>query len=281
MIEAVVQCGRLWVHGDYVPVLRAAGLDSLDALMAAPSEKRMDKPSLARWRQRVMLTAGGQTLFIKRYVRPPLLEQLRQRLGGVAATAQAEWRWLGRVAALGIAVPAPVAFGMRRRAIIEQQSLVVTAKLAGEALEQWVPRQVNDRLRNRAFKRRLIAATAALVARLHGAGYFHRDLYLAHIFIDDSGVDAAGGDTGGPMLALMDLQRMIQPRLRRRRWMVKDLASLNYSTPPPAMSNADRLRWLKQYLGAPRLSSKDKRLARAVAAKTRRIARHSGKRGLG
>jgi hypothetical protein len=63
--------------------------------------------------------------------------------------------------------------------------------------------------------------------------------------------------------------------------MVKDLASLNYSTPRAAASSTDRLRWWKWYRGSERLSSADKRIIRAVVRKTRRIARHSARRRLG
>ncbi len=63
--------------------------------------------------------------------------------------------------------------------------------------------------------------------------------------------------------------------------MIKDLAALAYSTPAAAASSADRLRFWKQYRGATRLTPGDKAIIRAVARKTRRIARHSARHGLG
>ena len=63
--------------------------------------------------------------------------------------------------------------------------------------------------------------------------------------------------------------------------MIKDLASLDYSTPRAAASSADRLRFWKRYRGSRRLSPADKSVIRAVARKTRRIARHSARHGLG
>jgi heptose I phosphotransferase len=137
-----------------------------------------------------------------------------------------------------------------------------------------VPDAVDGRLRDRRFRRRLLGEVADVVARLHGAGFYHRDLYLSHFFLDDG----ADGDVG---LTLIDLQRMIAPRMRRRRWIVKDLAALDYSTPAGAVSVRDRLRWYRRYRGVARLSREDRALLRAVAAKRRRIARHSAKHGLG
>jgi heptose I phosphotransferase len=283
-----VEHNGLLVHRDYLEVLRGAGLDSFDALLAVSGEANLKKKGLASWRERIPLGmgtagensadtagsgSGGRAFFLKRYTRPPLKEQLRQRLAGFPATAAMEWRWLRRAKELGIAAPIVVAYGLRRRGIIESNSVILTAKVPGISLEKWVPANVAGLLRDRAFKRILIAAVADLVAKLHGAGLFHRDLYLAHLFLD--------GDPASPRLTMIDLQRVIRPRVFVRRWRVKDLASLNYSTPRAAATNADRLRWYKRYRGVERLMSADRALIRAVAAKTQRIARHSAKHRLG
>jgi heptose I phosphotransferase len=125
----------------------------------------------------------------------------------------------------------------------------------------------------RAARRALILQLADLVRRLHGAGLFHRDLYLAHIFI--------GPDVDGPpQLFLIDLQRVVAPRWRRWRWMIKDLAALNFSSAQAGVPGAERLRWLRHYLGVRRLRAEDRRLVRAVAAKSARMARHSARHGL-
>jgi len=274
MISDPIEHGGLLVHHDYLDPLRAAGLDSFDALMSAAGETNLDKKGLASWRQRIVLKAGDHTLFLKRYTKPPVREQLRQRIAGFGATAEVERHWLKRMAELGIAAPAVVAYGVRKRGLAETQSLIVTAKVPGISLEKWTPPHIDGKLRDRAFKRRLIDAVAAIVAKLHGAGLFHRDLYLAHLFIDDA-------DDAYLRLALIDLQRVIQPRLFARRRRVKDLASLNYSTPRRAASTADRVRWYKRYRGIDRLMAADRTLIRAVVAKTKRIAQHSTKHRLG
>ncbi len=82
---------------------------------------------------------------------------------------------------------------------------------------------------------------ASLIGRFHALGYVHRDLYLSHVFFDA---------TAPPphRLRLIDLQRVLRPVWRKRRWIVKDLAALNYSTPTTMASRTDRLRWLRSYL---------------------------------
>ena len=102
--------------------------------------------------------------------------------------------------------------------------------------------------------------------RLHESGFVHRDLYLSHIFFEQS-------REGCVQLALIDLQRVLTPNLRRQRWFVKDLAALDYSTPPTAASRSDRLRWFLRYRETGRLAEADRAFVRAVVRKSRRIAR--------
>jgi tRNA A-37 threonylcarbamoyl transferase component Bud32 len=268
------QRGELLVHRDHLDALTAAGLDSFDALMIAPGEAVLHKKGLAGWRQRVALSVGDRRLYLKRYTKPPWHEQARQRLRGFGATAEVEWHWLRELPGLGLPGPQPVAYGCRRRAGLERQSLLLTDAVPGTSLERWVPDQLDGPLADRAFKTSLAADLAGLVARLHASRLVHRDLYLSHVFIDEDADGAA-------RLCLIDLQRVIRPRLRWRRWMIKDLAALDYSTPAAAASSADRLRFWLRYRGAQSLTPGDKPIIRAIVRKARRIARHSARRSLG
>jgi hypothetical protein len=111
---------------------------------------------------------------------------------------------------------------------------------------------------------RLIRLSARLVARFHGKGYAHRDLYVSHLYFDPTLPDAE-------CLHLIDVQRLMCPRWRRLRWIVKDLAALHASTPAEALRSPDRLRWLKRYLGVEKLNLPAKRLAYRVIGKAARI----------
>ena len=103
----------------------------------------------------------------------------------------------------------------------------------------------------------------------------HRDLYLSHIFIHDAESDVpavVGG--GGAVFTLIDLQRVFRPIWRRLRWVVKDLASLNYSTPAERVGRFERLRFLCRYARVCGHFGSARRLAPLIEAKTIRIARH-------
>ena len=263
------------MYGAYATVLRSHGLDSFNALLNVEGDTDLSKRGLDAWRERSILTLGPHVLYLKRYRNPPLRSQLVWRIRGFASTAEAEWYWIGQLRGLGLSAPRPVACGWRCRRGLEQASLLLVARVEGESLEQVVRREADGPLGDRAFLLQVARRLARDVATLHGAGLFHRDLYLAHVFLRTSA-------EGEPGLTFIDLQRVIRAVLgRKRRWVVKDLASLNYSTPLAAASTADRVRWYKWYRGSGKLTARDKKLIRAIAAKSKRIARHSRKHGLG
>lgn len=260
--------GGLVITEGFETLLRANGLTSLDALFSCSNGERLDKPGLDSWRQRWRLTLDDhgtpRTFYLKRFFGPPAraLRAMRRSGSGASSLAGNEWEWARRLTNDGIPCVQAVAFGEELTGSHERRSAILTAGVLGQSLERWV---VQWRDEDRLTIQRLITATAALISRLHGQGYIHRDLYLSHVFYDPS----------PPMersLCLIDLQRVIRPRWRFRRWMVKDLASLNFSTPSRLVSRTDRVRWLRRYLGIEKLDASARRLVYRVVGKTQRIA---------
>jgi hypothetical protein len=78
-------------------------------------------------------------------------------------------------------------------------------------------------------------------------------------------------------LFVIDLGRVRRRRRLGRRWIVKDLAQLNFSA--PWLSQQDRTQFLTTYLGRP-LSATDRPLIRRIERKTAAIARHTRKNHL-
>ncbi len=264
----------LLVAQGYVDALRAAGADSLDGLFSVADAESLGKSGLPEWRQRLRfrLDVDGtpRTFYLKRFTDPPASarREVRRSGSGAASTAGVEWAWINRLAADGIPVVEPIAFGEQLAGSRERRSAIVTAEVPGQSLETWADQWLND---GDAPVQRLSEPVARLIARLHEQRYFHRDLYLCHVFHD------AEADLESS-LRLIDLQRVKRPTCLRQRWIIKDLASLNFSTPPGLVSRSDRLRWLKQYLGMSKLTAPARRLAYHVAGKTQRIARHDRRR---
>ena len=268
----------LMVVPGYERLLRANSLDSLDALFAVVNDDRLSKPGLAAWRERLRLTLSAErqqrVFYLKRFRHPPrsARREVRRSRSGASSVAGVEWTWMHRLARDGVPCVNPVALGEEFRNGRELRSAVLTAAVPGQSLEQWADQWISrDSRDDRRTARRLIEPTADIVARLHRSGYIHRDLYLSHIFFDP---DAPLKQS----LHLIDLQRVIQPAGRRRRWIVKELASLNFSLPGGLISNTDRLRWLTRYFGVRKLNASMRRLFYLIVGKTRWIARHQRRR---
>lgn len=261
----------LQIVSEWQPLLDAARLTTLDAIFALPNDASLSKPGLPRWRERLHRTlrdnARSETeVFIKRFESVPLRQQLRRWLTDPNhGTAWTEWTWLNRMAQAGIAAPAPIAYGEEMVGAWERRSAVLMGSVSGTSLEQWCRRHPR-RLASAAQ-----CAVADVVARFHALGIVHRDLYLAHLFCDDP-------DAPAPRVSMIDLQRVRRLGWRQRRWLVKDLASLNYSTPDWAATPRDRMRWLKRYLAVRTLDRAQRILARLILAKTERIRQHDERR---
>ncbi|MCK6447061.1 MAG: lipopolysaccharide kinase InaA family protein [Planctomycetes bacterium] len=107
---------------------------------------------------------------------------------------------------------------------------------------------------------------AQLVARLHVAGFYHRDLYLQHVVLR-----RASGE-----LVLLDCGRARRETAPRERWFVKDLAALAHSWPANLGGDA-WLEFLARYRerrgAGPELAD----LTRWVDAKRARLAAHAPK----
>ncbi|MBI4716414.1 MAG: hypothetical protein HY763_01295 [Planctomycetes bacterium] len=274
MFPCCAPLGDLTVVTDFVTLLQGAGLDSLGALFTVDRGVSLTKPGLDPWRERIRLTLssphGEQVLFLKRFTAPParIRREVRRSASAARSVAGVEWTWLHRLAAADIPCAQPVAFGEELAGSRERRSAVLMSAVPGRSLEVWANAEPAP---DRRTVLHLLAGTAALVSKLHRAGYAHRDLYLSHLFVEDTEPEA-------PVVHLIDLQRVRHFAEVPRRWIVKDLAALNYSTPPHLATRAGRLRWLKRYLGVSKLDTVARRLAFRVIGKTARMARHDGRR---
>lgn len=264
-------------------LLKANGIHGLEDVFGPVGGKRLGKPGLATYRERVRLilrdaTSGERVCYLKRYDRPPLREQLRRMREHDPrdSTAKREAHFIKHLSRIGVPTMRALAWGQDMSGRWERRSFLITEELAGESLEKLALRAESDptaipRPRER---HEIIRQLAILVRHLHRHRYFHRDLYLCHVFISRN-------TDGGIVLRLIDLARMIERPVFIERWVLKDLAALDYSSPSPVVTRADRIRFLYHYqwAGARRLRKERAReIIRLIAARTRRMARHDANR---
>lgn len=233
----------LWIAPDRRELFARNGVQRVDDLDHVEAVHRFEKTGLPPWRRRFAIelcdaAGAAQRLYVKRFLHPPVRTQLRRILSGHLrrSTAGVERYWIRRVGDAGISVPRAAAFADDLRGGWERDSALVLSEAPGESLERWARR-------GRRASTAWVQELARFVARLHAAGFVHRDLYLCHIFVD-------GVEDRRPRFCLIDLQRVMHTPLRRKRWIAREIAQLHYSTPASAVRPRDRLRWLKCYLGA-------------------------------
>ncbi len=172
------------------------------------------------------------------------------------APAAREWTNARRIAELGIETVDPVGWGRHARG-----SFIVLRHAPGFPAAEWPLRGGSE-----ASAAALAAQLAERVARLHRAGICHRDLNVYHVLVD-------GGD-----LRLIDVGRVRS--FRRRRWIVKDLASLGDSAAYEGLPRSSLRAFLARYASAAGLSREERRrLVRSAARKARRYRRHNERHG--
>ncbi|MCS7032880.1 MAG: hypothetical protein NZ561_02670 [Phycisphaerae bacterium] len=158
--------------------------------------------------------------------RPVRLHLKRDRTPQADASAGAEASNLLALAARGIPTAPLAAYGW----LADNRSVVITEDLVG-----YVPA---DRLiRDGTPFASLIEPTSRLVARLHGAGAYHRDLYLCHLMVRPDDRD----------VRLIDCARVLFDPWFRRRWQRKDLAQFVHSARELGVSPEQINQWLDSY----------------------------------
>jgi len=153
---------------------------------------------------------------------------------------------------------------------------VIFERVPGDGFDRAWSRLVeqNAPLTRGAARHETTRALARFVSAFHQTGVCHRDLYLCHIFTE---LDPTAHNP--PRFTLIDLARTHKPRLRRLRWIIKDLSQLDCSARQIGATCTDRLRFLITYLGlfpdAPRLRVYARRIVRKSNRILRRIERKS------
>ncbi len=271
-------------------------LEDLFALPAEHVHRRLPGRETFTWIRSDPAAAGASgtappgpaRCVVKRFVGDAPRDVWFERLhrGRTRSPARREAENLLALAALGLPVPRPLlwveAAGFGRRSALVMEHCAHEGTLADELAA--APAEE---------RRRWVAPLAGLVARLHAAGWYHRDLYLAHWVLRTDAAPSPEAPTrewhpSPPQpLALLDLGRARHQARPRSRWLVKDLAAMAHSLGEATGSSAGagpaerrlELRFLRAYLsrlGAQRFSRGGLRSwAHRVEAKRRRLAAHA------
>lgn len=275
--ELYERTGDSVVNMRFTEILRDSGLLEKGAMFKFQGGSELFKKGIGR-RQRIRFEAISDHhniwLYLKRVHHPRIKDQMQRILSGTVRHSGCwhERYMIKQLALCRIPVPRIVAYTEKMILGYEIKSALITEGIVGQSLERFVPKIFSrvPRKGELAERREWIKQLAVLIRRFHRCGFCHRDLYLSHIFISFN-------EQGKAVYYLIDLARCFKMKLRKKRWIVKELAGLNYSAPDPEISKTDRLRFFRTYLEKTKLDDNDKKLLNKIIRKTKRIERHTRK----
>lgn len=189
--------------------------------------------------------------------------------------ASNEFRAVQHLTDVGIATLRVAAFGTQGTNPARRHSFLVTDEIDEATTLEDLTLHWSDRRPAVADKWELIDAVADLAGTMHRAGINHRDFYLCHLLVRS----AAGG---ARELLVMDLHRaQHRPRVPRR-WLVRDLAGLYYSSLDIGLTRTDVCRFLSRYYGVPLrdVFRKHGRMLATVAERAARLYQKAQRKGI-
>jgi heptose I phosphotransferase len=192
-------------------------------------------------RQTLSFLVDGQRYFIKRHRGATWGEICKNliQLRLPVVSAFNEWRAIKLLRSLGIATPVPKAYGKRGVLPSHLESFLVTEDVGEHITLEDYCRPWPHTPPRIAEKYSLLAQVADLSRTMHGSGVCHRDYYLCHL------LKVEGRDG----LTVIDLHRALCKERLGRRWVIKDLAGLYFSSMDIGLTLRDRLRFIALYSG--------------------------------
>lgn len=219
-----------------------------DQLMALRGEQFRQLEG--RLTQRV--TVGPNTYFIKQHFGVGWKEIFKNLFQGrwPVLGAKNEWLAIRLCEALGVGVPAVLAYGQRGLNPANKQSFILMQELAPVISLEHLCQTWSQTPPSRHLKLKLIEHVARIARTLHQNGVNHRDFYLCHFLLDlSSGLNQL--DPDHLKLYLIDLHRAQLRRVTPKRWVIKDLAGLYFSSKEAGLTQRDLYRFIEVYTNTP------------------------------
>ena len=223
---------------------RGAGDHELLARLAAPTSFfetpgaswLTNRPHSQACRVSLAAELGQRRVHVKRYLRPgSFVRHSRRKRPSQARNA---WGAARRLLAAGVPVPRPLAFVERGLSLSPRESALVTEDVP----DSQNLRELLDRP-DLPSRRRVIALTAECVAQFHLAGYYHGDLKIKSILVQNP-------YSPSPKLWMLDLEQARRlrfiPRSCRDLFRVRDIRVLSDSLHGRAQGR-ERARFLILY----------------------------------
>lgn len=236
------------------PILASAGLRDYADFVNCAAGDIVAQGSDSTMRRISIRHAGGEhSYFLKVY----RFTGRRKRWALQGDKVSAEVRNARTLASLGINVPEIICHGSRAGLFRIRDSFLVTRAIPwAMPLDAFVDTLVQSR--NGAQRHLLLHASAAMIRRMHDARFFHIDLQWRNILV-------APAPDGPPTLYLIDSTRggLRPPGICAEHGRLRDLSSLAKDA-QPRLSRTEMIRWLRVYLGVPRLTAQHRLIIHTI-----------------
>lgn len=180
---------------------------------------------------------GGQTYFIKQHFGVGYKEIIKNlaQLRLPVLSARQEWQALTKLQTLNIKAPKVLGYGLRGKNPAKLQSFVLMEDIQEACSLETLAQQWQTEPPTYALKKYYLKRVADITRSLHASGMHHRDLYLCHFLLKNS------------ELFLIDLHRADHAWLTKKRWQIKDLAGLYFSSLDIKLRQRDLYYFMKCY----------------------------------
>lgn len=203
-------------------------------------------------RKTLYIEKNGKGYFIKIHRRIGWKEIFKNLLSlrWPIVTARNELRAIKKLEELGIETMTVAGFGERGIPPAWLESFIITEELKNTISLEEFTRDWKHRPPDIHLKRALIKKVAFIANCLHTHGVNHRDFYICHFLIDIDSINKKSPEEE-PRLYLIDLHRVQLRKHTPRRWKIKDLAGLYFSSMDIGLTRRDIFRFMKIYSGKP------------------------------
>jgi heptose I phosphotransferase len=202
-------------------------------------------------RRTLRIVKDGKGYFIKIHRKAGWQEILKNlvNLRWPVLSAQNELQAIRRLEELGINTMRIVGSGIRGFPPAWLDSFLITEELENTVSLEDYSRNWHAEPPDFTVKKNITKRVAEIARCLHQNGVNHRDFYICHFLIDISSLEKVSDD--GLCMYLIDLHRVQLRKHTPRRWRIKDLAGLFFSSMDIGLTRRDVFRFMTMYSGKP------------------------------
>ena len=256
---------RVHIEPEYQKLMAAADLDSVRGVFESTLGKMLTNDGVDGdedvTRIRLMDGSLTRTFYVKRYWNREFTQMKRRAIRGSwvgPSVMRAEFERVAELGRMGLRVPRLVAYGDQRLCGGVVNTFMITEEIPDAmgvdfVVHKWIGEHPPEQ--QRLLRDELIEECARMVKVMHAHGFEHHDLFFRNIMISGQSMSN---------VYFFDCPCAFHwPQFIMKFRCVHDLATLDAAA-GVIFSRSQRMRFMHQYLGVKRLSSKNKDLVRAV-----------------